>query len=367
MKPYVRKSERILFGFALAFSLLAYVAIGAGIYGTISAARQMRAAFDESDYQDSELYGEEEFPEEELSGEEPGFEEIDPAEAEDLEEGGENYVEGEEYLAEGEEYAEEEYPEEEYAEDDWWDEGELAGDDYSDYDYGEPGVGALASMMLGTTLTVLLVYLAIIVAFVLGLHILTVGWLMGNGVRVGERQFPELWKIFTEAAAELGVKKLPAFYLVESGGVLNAFATRLFTRNYVAIYSELAECLYDGDAASVSFVVAHELVHVKRNHALKNLVTLPAEIVPFLKGAWRRACEYTCDAGGYEWSPAGAEKGLVLLAAGKKLASRVSADEYVESFKAERSVWKRVAELAASHPHLPKRIVALRKRAAETL
>lgn len=366
MRPYVRKSERVLFGAALAFSLLAYALIGAGIGVSVHAARQAAAAFDGSEYIDPDLFGEED-----SQGDEPGFEEIDPGTDGDFEEGDEAYAEENAYLAEGED-SEDEYAEDgglidPSAEEDWWDEGELTGDEYADYEYGEPGVGALASMMLGTTLAVVLVYLGLIVAVVLGLHILAVGWLMGNGIRVGERQFPELWKIFAEAAAELGVKKLPAFYLVQSGGVLNAFATRLFTRNYVAIYSELAECLYDGDAASISFVVAHELVHVKRNHALKNLVTLPAELVPFLKGAWRRACEYTCDAGGWEWSPAGAEKGLVLLAAGKKLASRVSADDYVETFKAERSVWKRVAELAASHPHLPKRIIALRKRAAETI
>jgi len=218
---------------------------------------------------------------------------------------------------------------------------------------------------VGATAGVFILYFVIIVVIVLVAHILTVGHLMGNGVRVSEKQFPELWAEFTRSAMELGVKKLPAFYLVESGGILNAFATRLFTRNYVAIYASLAENLYDGDPSPVSFVIAHELVHVKRNHSFKTLLTISAEIVPFLKGAWRRSCEYSCDAGGMELSPEGAEKGLILLAAGPKLAPKVNADIYLESFKAEKSFWKRLAEIFASHPHLPKRIAALRKRKDE--
>lgn len=238
----------------------------------------------------------------------------------------------------------------------------IAGIGYALSSFGDDSYLAAS---LGATFAVFLVYFVILVVFFLGAHIIAVGHLMGNGVRVGERQFPELWAEFTRAAAELGVRKLPAFYLVESGGMLNAFATKLFTRSYVAVYSELAERLYDGDREAVAFVLAHELVHVKRRHSSKSLFTLPAEMVPFLKGAWRRACEYSCDAGGMELAPEGAERGLILLAAGPKLAPKVDADEYLASFKAERSVWKRIAELFSSHPHLPKRISALRKRKDE--
>jgi len=259
-------------------------------------------------------------------------------------------------------YAQEPLPEEEYAEEEYAEEDAYYDDEYY-YDdaYDSPDAGAIFAQGLRSAAGILVFYLVLILAIVLGAHILMVGHLMGNGVRVNERQFPELWEIFGRAATELGVKKLPAFYIIEAGGLLNAFATRLFTRSYVAIYAELAERLYEGDADSIAFVVAHELVHVKRNHLLKNLLTLPAEAIPFLKSAWRRACEYTCDAGAASFAPQGAENGLKLLAAGKTLSVRMDAEVYIETFKAEKSIWKRIAEISASHPHLPKRIVAVRE------
>lgn len=337
MKPYVRRGERVLFAFALVFSVAVYGLVTAGII--LSPKAEQRRVYQESPDSggDQGYYYDENPDESDPESPEEGF----PAPEGDLQEQT-TFVQ--------EAYYSDDYPPE---------------DDYYTYqgegDFGPVKSAYNSGRLLGA---VLFFYLALIFFVAFGLHILAVGWLMGNGVRVGERQFPELWRIFREAAAELGLKKLPAFYIVQSGGVLNAFATRLFTRNYVAIYSELAEELYDGEAAAVAFVVAHELAHVRRNHALKNLITLPAGIVPFLKPAWRRACEYTCDAGAADLSPTGAEKGLILLAAGRRLAGRTSVEEYLGAFRAERSVWKRLSELFASHPHLPKRIIALRGRAA---
>jgi hypothetical protein len=63
-------------------------------------------------------------------------------------------------------------------------------------------------------------YVVLIFVIVPGAHILMVGHLMGNGVRVNERQFPELGAVVGRAATALGVKNLPAFYIIESGGLL---------------------------------------------------------------------------------------------------------------------------------------------------
>ncbi len=333
---YVRTGERILFGAALAFSLLVYGLIGFGIFSTVAAAGKVQTYSEDSlgEYDESDFGTEENF--DQFENDEPeGFLEdelIDAGLMAQLDEG---------ILDEEDLYGYE-------------------GDDY-DYDYELEGAQASQFNLMGVV-GVFVFYLVLLVMVFVGAHIFAVGHLMGNGVRVTEKQFPELWAVFGRAALEIGIKKLPAFYLVESGGLLNAFATRLFTRSYVAIYADLAERLYEGDEDSVAFVVAHELVHIKRNHMLRNLVTIPAEIIPFLKPAWRRACEYSCDAGGALIAPLGAEKGLVLLAAGKKLSARLDVEAYLESFSAEKSVWKRLAELAASHPHLPKRIAELRNR-----
>lgn len=341
IKGYVSKGERPLFVTSLLFSLLVYGLIAAG-------AVAFKASMDESRAALAAAWDDE--PADEAWYDDPAIEAEDDAYS----------IDPEEMFADTlSEYG---LGDEGMSEDDYYEDG-FDPDAFPDGNYGL-AASSLGLASLSAAAGIMLFYVVAIALVLLAAHIVAVGHLMGNGVRVSERQFPELWAVYGRAATELGVKRLPAFYLVESGGMLNAFATRLFTRNYVAIYADLAERLYEGDEASVAFVLAHELVHVKRNHVLKGLLTLPAEILPFLKPAWRRACEYTCDAGGAAFAGEGAEKGLVLLAAGKKLAARMDADAYLESFYAEKSAWKRLAELVASHPHLPKRIAALRRRAA---
>lgn len=319
---YVRKGERVLFGIALAFSLLVYGLIVLGVGAGIVAASSKQSLSEDllNNYEEPDQ-GSEEYLD--TTADEESIDSIDN--------------------------------------DQLLDEDSYGTEDYGDSDLQMETAMASPVNFIGVA-GIFIFYILLLVVIVVGAHILAVGHLMGNGIRVSENQFPELWKIFGRAALELGVKKLPAFYLVESGGLLNAFATRLFTRSYVAIYADLAERLYEGDEDSVAFVVAHELVHVKRNHMLRNLITLPAMLIPFLKSAWRRACEYSCDAGAALLSPNGAEKGLMLLAAGKKLSVRMDVEAYLQSFRAEKSFWKRLAEITASHPHLPKRIQALRNR-----
>ena len=143
---------------------------------------------------------------------------------------------------------------------------------------------------------------------------------------------------------------------MQNGGVLNAFATRFVGRNYVVIYSEIFDLIHEERTDELSFIIAHELGHVKRNHILKRLLLFPSFIVPFLGAAYSRACEYTCDNIGNALSPNGSKNGLMILAAGKKSFKKVNMDEYLELAEDETGFWKWFAEKVSSHPNLPKRI-----------
>jgi Zn-dependent protease with chaperone function len=122
-----------------------------------------------------------------------------------------------------------------------------------------------------------------------------IGYLRGKGVRISERQFPELYRVFRDQVVSLGLKREPAFYLVQSGGALNAFATRMMFRDYVVMYSDLVEAAYEESEKAVSFVIDHELGHIARGHLVKGaLVSLASLVLPFGL-AYSRACEYTCD------------------------------------------------------------------------
>src|SRR5690349_17292144 len=80
-------------------------------------------------------------------------------------------------------------------------------------------------------------YALVLLGVVLLAHGLQLAWVRGNGVRLSDQQLPELYERCHQAAQKLGLEQFPEIYLVQSGGVLNAFATRLLSRQFVVLTS----------------------------------------------------------------------------------------------------------------------------------
>jgi Zn-dependent protease with chaperone function len=204
--------------------------------------------------------------------------------------------------------------------------------------------------------TLVITYVVIILLYVFFAKGILIGRIRGNGIRVSASQFPEIYSVYRNQLAALGLRGEPSLYCVQSNGVLNAFATRMLFRNYVVMYSEVLEAAYEAGEDAVAFVLAHELGHVKRMHLLKNFFIFPAFVVLPLRFAYSRACEYTCDRIGRSLTSARGIQGLVLLAAGRRLGARVNIAEYLARAKEERGFWVWFAEVMSTHPNLPKRI-----------
>jgi Zn-dependent protease with chaperone function len=225
--------------------------------------------------------------------------------------------------------------------------------------YAFLALGAVESPESGAGLGVVLFYL---VFFAFGLFMvqgLFIGRLRGNGVRVTARQFPTLHRLVAEHAARLGMKSVPDVFVLQSGGMLNAFATRFLGRDFVVVYSDVLALAEERGEAAVGFIVAHELAHVARGHLRHRWLTVPGRMVPYLGAAYSRACEYTCDRFGAHCQPDGGIDGLLVLAAGATLYRNVDAREYARQVETETGFWVRRAELMSTHPHLPRRVAAL--------
>jgi Zn-dependent protease with chaperone function len=212
-----------------------------------------------------------------------------------------------------------------------------------------------AGSSAGSALVLFGTYAVMIWLFVVFQKVFLVAYLKGDGVEVTERQFGDFYAEYARMAETLGVKRLPKLFLVQRGGMLNAFAVRFSGKNYIAVFSDVFALLKD-DPAAVRFVVAHELGHVRRAHMQKRFWTFPSSVVPFLTAAYSRACEYTCDGVGMALAPDTPVNGLVLLAAGPALYREVSVPEYVESARKNRSAVVRFAGLFMGHPWLPLRV-----------
>ncbi|MDX8291171.1 M48 family metallopeptidase [Metabacillus indicus] len=192
-------------------------------------------------------------------------------------------------------------------------------------------------------------------------HWINTGLIRGNGVKVTEKQFPEIHARVREIAQVMHVNKLPDVFIVQSDGMLNAFATRFFGKNMVTLYSGIADLHVMGAQKELDFVIAHELAHVKRNHVMKNFLVLFGNWIPFLGSAYSRACEYTCDAMAHACTEdlEASKRALTILAAGPELYKHVNEEAYLEDSSREKHFFVWFSEKISTHPALPKRIFRL--------
>jgi hypothetical protein len=166
----------------------------------------------------------------------------------------------------------------------------------------------------------------------------------------------------------MGIRLLPDVYILQAGGVLNAFATRFFQKNMVILYSDIVELSRDGYTKEVEFVIAHELAHIRRNHVQKQWAMMLGGWIPFLGSAYSRACEFTCDrmAAHHIQDQTASKRALTILAIGGKLAKEVSEFDYLYEASRENGFIAKLSELLSTHPPLPKRIAAIATNAGET-
>ncbi|MDR2731851.1 MAG: tetratricopeptide repeat protein [Fibromonadaceae bacterium] len=221
-----------------------------------------------------------------------------------------------------------------------------------------------AALLLGTlgkeaatVVATLLIYVVFFLLFFWFRKIFLVAYVKGEGILVSEGQFPEVFAIYSDIAKQLELENTPPLFILQSGGILNAFAVRFGGKNYIAIYSDVF-ALYKTDIESVKFVLAHELGHVKRKHIQKSFWTFPSFIIPFLNSAYSRACEYTCDNIGSSFVSDENSRlnGLLLLAGGKDIYKEINIDNYIKTAEQNRSFIVKYVNLFRSHPYLPNRI-----------
>lgn len=207
-----------------------------------------------------------------------------------------------------------------------------------------------------------------ILALSLFTHWLQIGYIRTNGVKVTERQFADLYQTYQRVGQEMGVRLLPDVYILQAGGVLNAFATRFFQKNMVILYSDVVELSREGYAKEVEFVIAHELAHIRRNHVQKQWAMMLGGWIPFLGSAYSRACEFTCDrmAAHHIQDHSASKRALTILAIGGRLAKEVSEFDYLYEASRENGFIAKYSELISTHPPLPKRIAAIATTAGET-
>jgi Zn-dependent protease with chaperone function len=194
--------------------------------------------------------------------------------------------------------------------------------------------------------------------------------LLGHAVKVGPRQFPRVHALAERCARTLGIAT-PTLYVVNNPQ-MNAATYGTNDDSFVMINSSLIDHFSDDELLSV---IGHECGHIHNSHvvyltAMYYLTRMAGAFLRFAGfpaylalQAWSRRAEITCDRAGALC--AGdvdvALRALTKLALGsQKLYQDLNIEAFLEQHDEAQGSVGRFSEVFASHPWLPKRVLALR-------
>ncbi len=194
--------------------------------------------------------------------------------------------------------------------------------------------------------------------------------LLGNAVKVGPKQFTRVHKIASECSETLGIE-IPTLYIVNKP-TLNAATYGTETDSFVLIHSALVDHLTDEELKSV---IGHECGHIHNKHvvyltALHFLTQMASiyirwTVVPATMAltAWSRRAEVSGDRAGLLCSKNldVSTRALTKLALGStKLYEELNVEAFLDQYEEGKKGPGKFLEYFASHPWLPKRVMAIR-------
>lgn len=201
--------------------------------------------------------------------------------------------------------------------------------------------------------------------------------LLGHSVKIGPRQFPRVHGLVVECAQTLGIAT-PTVYITNNV-TLNAMTSGTNDDAFILIHSGLIDRFTEDELLTV---IGHECGHIHNNHVvyLTTMYYLTMMASLFVKWiseptmialrSWSRRAEVTCDRAGMLCSKSldASSRVFAKLALGSnKLLPEMNIEEFLAQNEEGKESIGRYRELFASHPWLPKRVLALREFAHSDL
>lgn len=208
----------------------------------------------------------------------------------------------------------------------------------------------------------MIIIIAMIATFPIGINILY-AQTRSTAIKITPKNFPEIHERIVEYSHRLGLKKVPEAYILQENGLLNAFSAFIFRKQYLQINADLFEIAYreHKDIESLSFIIAHELSHIKFKHATfwYNFGIIFSSPLPVLGSTASRAREYSCDRLAQKVTGYDGVDAILSLMTGKHLYKAVDVEDYIDNAKNIKGFFVWCCNLLSTHPIMPKRIMAL--------
>lgn len=194
--------------------------------------------------------------------------------------------------------------------------------------------------------------------------------LLGHAVKVSERQFPKIHRITKTAADALQIT-MPQVFIVNNP-TFNAGTLGTNDDSFVMVHSALVDQYSDEELLTV---IGHECGHIHNSHvayltALHYLTYMATMFMPWILQpalvalrTWSRRAEITCDRAGMlvTRDSAAAERAITKLAVGSgRLYQDFNVDAFLEQHEEGSHGLGKYMEVFATHPWLPKRVLAMR-------
>jgi Zn-dependent protease with chaperone function len=194
--------------------------------------------------------------------------------------------------------------------------------------------------------------------------------LLGHAVKVSDRQFSRIHRITKTACDTLQIA-MPQVFVVNSP-VFNAGTLGTNDDSFIMVHSALVDQYTDEELLTV---IGHECGHIHNSHvayltALHYLTYMAGMFLPWILQpalvalrTWSRRAEITCDRAGMLVSrdQAAAERAITKLAVGsRKLYEEFNLDAFLEQHEEGSHGIGKYMEVFATHPWLPKRVLAMR-------
>ncbi|MBR4200984.1 MAG: M48 family metallopeptidase [Oscillospiraceae bacterium] len=205
-----------------------------------------------------------------------------------------------------------------------------------------------------------------------GLMLMTVGFLglytlqasvKAQSVKITQRNFPEIYQLIFSFAQRLGMQKVPDAYIVQSGGILNAFSAFIPHRQYIQINTEVFEVAYreHKDLNALAFIIAHEISHIYYGHATMHYY-VPIWFsmnFPLFSAIASRTREYSCDRLAQRLTNYDGLEAIIMLMVDRHLYKMVDKQDYFDQTAQDGGFFLWLNNLLATHPIMPKRLRAL--------
>jgi len=192
------------------------------------------------------------------------------------------------------------------------------------------------------------------------------GQLLGQAVKVGPKQLPDIYTIAQTASRRLG-QPLPDIFIVQDPSI-NAYAMGVIGRKSLVLNSATVEALTSDE---LCYVIGHELAHIKCGHtqwmvltSLSDTMRLPfvSAIVGYILRGWSRKAEYTADRGGLlaNQNLASSFSALAKLAIGKELYQQLDIEQLMAQEDAVGAdLVAKLSEGLSDHPYIMHRAKSL--------